>query len=357
MSAPFLLRLFCWISPGSVILGLSIISAAATAAPKPDTTASPSAARATAIATPPAAAPTPAVAPNGIPVGTVINVQNWRNYKDFMTDGMVALFQGQYHWKIPPDVQIEVGPTVIDPMPKNYLEATENHAAQVRLIDLPDGRLSIANYQGGRPFPNPQEPHKGFKVLANVWFRYLPHMIVDTYGTGCTVDGYGSTNCSADEIVYRQLSYNTDPDTTAMTANAEGKFYSEWVMTIEPENEKYNASLTISYNDLTRPEDVYVFIPSLRRYQPVSAAARCTPSAGTDATSDDFRFGFDSNLTQVKVDYVASKKVLAMVDAALPRTPFPDGYSMPLGWPKPSWGKWQVRDCRRDQRKQGARVR
>jgi hypothetical protein len=129
-----------------------------------------------------------------------------------------------------------------------------------------------------------------------------------------------------------------------MTANAEGEFYSEWVMTKEPENKRYNASLTISYNDLTHPEDIYVFIPSLRRYQPVSAIARCAPSAGTDATPDDFRFGFDSNLTQVKVDYIASKKVLALVDAALPHTTFPDGYSMPLGWPKPSWGEWQVRD-------------
>lgn len=93
-----------------------------------------------------------------------------------------------------------------------------------------------------------------------------------------------------------------------------------------------------------RRHSVYVFIPSLRRYQPVSAAARCTPSAGTDATSDDYRFGFDSNLTQVQVQYLGERKILALVDANLPQGKFAGGYDMPLGWPTPSWGKWQLRD-------------
>lgn len=36
--------------------------------------------------------------------------------------------------------------------------------------------------------------------------------------------------------------------------------------------------------------------------------------------------------------------MLALVDANLPTGKFPDGYDMPLGWPTPAWGKWQVRD-------------
>jgi hypothetical protein len=117
----------------------------------------------------------------------------------------------------------------------------------------------------------------------------------------------------------------------AVIPGAEGKFYTEWVMTVEPEQQRYNASLTISYADLTKPEDMYVFIPSLRRYQPVSAAARCAESGGSDATADDYRFGFDSNLTQVRVQYNGAKKILALVDANIPNTRYLDGYDMPLG--------------------------
>jgi hypothetical protein len=45
-----------------------------------------------------------------IPVGTKITMQNWQQYKQFMPDGMVALFGGNYFWKMSPDVEMDVGP-------------------------------------------------------------------------------------------------------------------------------------------------------------------------------------------------------------------------------------------------------
>src|SRR5579864_2821228 len=60
-----------------------------------------------------------------IPPGTTINLQNWQQYRQFMPDGMAALFEGKYAWKMPPDVALEVGPTIIHPLPRNYLAATE----------------------------------------------------------------------------------------------------------------------------------------------------------------------------------------------------------------------------------------
>jgi hypothetical protein len=257
---------------------------------------------------------------------------------------MIALFQGKYFWKMPPDVAIEVGTTVIHPLPKTYLEATEKYANQVKLVELPDGGLTIRGYQGGMPFPNPQDPHKGWKILANLWYRYIPHLSVITYGTGCLVDHYGSINCEAAEIVERQLAYNTDPGVPSTIAGAEGKFFTEWLMVLEPEQKRYTASLNVSYADLARPEDQFAFIPALRRYQPISAAARCSPSQGTDATPEEFREGFDSNLTQLKVEFIGEKKILALLDLKTPSGRFPENYDMPLGWPKPSWGKWQLRD-------------
>ena len=75
-----------------------------------------------------------------IPPGTTITMQNWQQYKQFMPDGMIALFEGKYFWKMPSDVEMNVGPTVIHPLPATYLAATEKYASQVRLVTLPDGR-------------------------------------------------------------------------------------------------------------------------------------------------------------------------------------------------------------------------
>jgi hypothetical protein len=282
---------------------------------------------------------------DGIPVGTKITSQNWRNYTAYMPEGMIALFQGQYYWKMPSDIQMEIGPAILRPLPKNYLESTEKYSSQLSLVELPTGGLNLRGYSGGAPFPDPQEPHRGWKVLADVWYRYIPHLIVDSYGTTCTQNSMGNVSCSSDVFVARQLSFNTDPGVPSTIPGAEGKYYTEWFMTLEPENERYNASLVISYTDLSKPQDIYAFIPSLRRSQAVSSSARCSTFAGTDFTPDEYRYGFNANLTQMKVDFVAEKKILALVDAQFPTGAFPDGYIMPLGWPQPSWGKWQVRDA------------
>jgi hypothetical protein len=295
----------------------------------------------------PAAAPSSSGPRTTTPIApdTEITVRNWQTYKRYMPDGMVALFRGQHVFQMSEDVKIDVGPTLIRPLPKSYLEASDRYAPQVKIVELGNGGLSLSGYQGGRPFPNPQEPHQGWKILANLWYRYFPHLVVDTYASACTQSGgRGSGNCGVEEIVYRQLSYNTDPGIPANTPGAESKFYTEWVMTLEPEQDKYNATLTIAYADLAKPAETYAFVPALRRYMPVAAAARCAQASGRDATAEDYRFGFAGNLTQVQVDYLGTKQILALVDVDLAQGKYPDGFEMPLGWPRPEWGKWQVRD-------------
>lgn len=285
-----------------------------------------------------------AIARDSIPPGTIITMQNWRDYRAFMPDGMAAFFEGRYFWKMPVDVQMPVGPTVIHPLPRGYLEATEKYSAQVKIIELPEGALALSGYSGGIPFPHPAEPRKGWKILANLWFRYTPHLTVNTRGVVCFVDSGNSISCKAGMKIYRQLSFNTDPGTPTNFTGAEGKYFSQFEMVEEPEQERYTAVLAISHTDLTRPEEVYVFIPSLRRYQPLSPAARCSPDLGTDETPDDRRYGFDSNLTQLSADFIGQRKILGLLDYTMPAGRFPENYDMPLGWPLPSWGKWQVRD-------------
>jgi hypothetical protein len=279
-----------------------------------------------------------------IPIGTVITTANWQQYRQFMPDGMAALFEGKYFWRMPADVELKVGPTTIHQLPRSYLAATERYAGSVKLIELPGGGLTIQGYQGGIPFPEPAEPHKGWKILANFWFHYMPHLSVDTYGAGCAVNAMGGQNCFAYQVVSNQLAFNTDPGVPPEIPNSSGKFFTQWFMFLEPEEERYTATLQIDYTDLARPEDLYVFLPALRRSQPMATSGRCAPQSGTDTTAEDFRYGFDSNLTEIDADYVGQRKMLALLDYDQPTEKFPGGYLMPLVWPKPSWGRWQLRD-------------
>jgi hypothetical protein len=115
-------------------------------------------------------------------------------------------------------------------------------------------------------------------------------------------------------------------------------------MTLEPEQDRYTAYLTVNYADPERPEATYVFLPSLRRYQPVSNAARCVESGGLDQSYEDFHNGLDTNLTEMEVEDMGHRKMLALVDVTPPSSPFPGDLLMPLAFPTPKWGKWQLRD-------------
>src|ERR1700733_4327995 len=119
---------------------------AATAPPTDGAAAASPPASSTTNASLPAKAVTPAA--DSIAPGTIITMQNWQTYRDFMPDGMVAFFEGKYFWKMPADVQMPVGPTVIHPLPASYMDATEKYSAQVRITELPDGGLTLRGYGG-----------------------------------------------------------------------------------------------------------------------------------------------------------------------------------------------------------------
>ena len=236
-------------------------------------------------------------ADQSISSGTRITKQNWLQYHRFMSDGLQALFAGKYFWKMPGGAQINLGPTIINPPPPSYVEATEKYAGQVKLVDLPNGGLTLENYKGGAPFPKPEEPHKGWKILADLWYRYFPSTSVIMHGGGCSIDRAADINCTAGDIVYRQLNYNTDPGVPMAIDGGADKFYTQWYMLVEPEQQRYTASLQIVHSDLQKDEDIYAFVPALRRYQRVSTLGRCSMVSGVDITEEDYRSGFDSNLT------------------------------------------------------------
>src|SRR5262249_40521761 len=147
--------------------------------------------------------------------GTKITVANWRRYRAFMSDGLIALFSGRYGIRVPNDVELNVGrPIHINP-PSTFRQATEKYSPRVQVVHLPDGHNDVAKYVAGEPFPNPTEPDKGYKILADSWYTYSPHLAAGTPGNGLwsvtMLDRFGNASTAKWAFVYRQLAFNTDP--------------------------------------------------------------------------------------------------------------------------------------------------
>jgi hypothetical protein len=263
--------------------------------------------------------------------------------------GMVELFEGTHFWRMPPDIQIVVGPTIAEKLPLGYLEATEKYSSNVRVVHLQDGRNDIQNYVAGEPFPNPKEPDKGYKLLADLWFAYIPHLIAGTPQNPlkiCSESHHGYIHCVRLSYVYRQTAYNTDPGVRDDDLGDGKEWYTEWTSIEEPEELRYTARLILFFKDNQRPEEVFTFVPSLRRSLRGSLASRCGNITGTDFAQDDYkRVGFNGGIGLFGAEFLGHRQILALTgDYPSTAGDFPTNYYMPLGWPKPSWGKWQLRD-------------
>ncbi len=281
----------------------------------------------------------------GIPPETVITEQNWEQYKQFMTPGLQSMWAGTYGWKLGPNFQMVVGPTQHYPSPPQFKKYTEQYASQVRIETLPDGRHILKNYVAGLPFPNPQEPMKGWKILANDWFAYVPAVICNDSVGQTFRDRMG--NMFANEIIVSLHIYDHvgDAGVPITDPHNPGVYYTEYFELTKPEQARYTAILTMYYTDQTKNEDTFLFVPALRRTLRLSSAARCSPVFGSDATNDDTRHGaFNGNINKFDATFLGDARVLEMPNPDNKLSGFIENFVPPFYFPKPSVGKWEVRD-------------
>lgn len=282
--------------------------------------------------------------------GTKITMQNWQQYQQFMPVSMIALFQGKFELKMPDDVEMDVGPSHHNILPKTYLEASEKYGSQTRVVHLANGHIDIQNYRGGIPFPNPREPDFGIKLLANNFFAYVPAIYFngpENQGTLWARDRFGNVSGQMIDVVYRQSGWNTDPGVPVDETYAPGTWYTEWSMVETPEQSRYTALLSLFYKDQqTNPfPDTYVFVPALRRSLRLSVSARCAPVYGSDWTNDDAKtIGFNAGTSMFNGNVLGERKVLGLINYNQQYSQFPVNWDMPLGFAKPSWGQWELRD-------------
>jgi len=282
--------------------------------------------------------------PGPVPTGTVINMQNWQEYKQYIPDGLQYMMAGQTFWKFPKDFQIVIGPTHDFPLPKEFNDDTRKYADQVRIINLPDGGHTIDGYVAGLPFPNPSEPLKGWKILVNMWYVYVPHLFCN-YDTFYLLDRFGNMQSETSIQIYRKLSHISDYGQPVNDPDASGIYYSEYLMLTAPEQVKYTANLTLYYTDLSKPIDTFLFIPALRRSLRLSVAARCSPVVGTDYAQDDAnKSNFNGDWRIFNADVVSEGQTMQMMAInGWKAVGNLNNYYQPVFFPKPDIGHFEIR--------------
>jgi hypothetical protein len=284
--------------------------------------------------------------PATIAPGTKITPANWQQYKQFMPIGLQLIYSGKYQWKVPdgPDYVVEVGPTVSIPKPKKYAEDTEKYN-QTKLVPAGTGGYNVANYQAGEPFPNPGGPLAGYQLLFDNYYQYQPAVLLNSYDE-MLQDQYMNRSTLDTIEVQTNLGHVSDVGYPTVRPDAHGAYLAIFNEVLLPEQSKYTTQLAIIRDDPNLPQEIYVFLPSLRRSLRLSSAARCSPILGTDFVTDDNR-GFSGLVTQFTATYLGHKRILNLMHMDADKRHDLANWNLSptmLGWPKPLLGKWELRD-------------
>lgn len=298
-------------------------------------------------------------APGDIAAGTIITTRNWQKYRRFMSTGLAALFEGKGFWRMPPGAQIDVGPTISIPLPQKYLRDTEKYSSRVKLVRSPSGGYVPSGYVAGLPFPKPLEGDpalRGQRIFWDSYYRYQPRVQwapTFTY----TLDRYGNmTQASEVKTVLSQLAFLSDVGFPRTIPDSNGYYFVKFAEQLAPEFGKYTTILDLVPADPTKLDELYEYVPTLRRSLRLSQAARCAPVFGGDYLIDDESDGPPGLPQLFQIDYLGEKRILALEHANPASFDSPGGpeqldgrfyYSGGVGFtpfPKPAMGKWELRD-------------
>lgn len=295
----------------------------------------------------------------GIAPNTTITHQNWQQYQQFMSEGMIELFEGKQFWHLPKELRIEVGPSIPIPLPKRYLADTAEYSNRLKLVKTSSGGYVPIDYVAGLPFPHPLEGDpklRGQRIFWDAYYRYQPR-VQSAPGFSYTLDRFGNmTQTSEVRVVDSQLAYLSEINYPHTIPDGAPYYFARFEEQLAPEQGKYSAILDLTPSDPTELDDLYEYVPTLRKSLRLSQAARCAPVFGSDYLIDDQNGGPPGLPQLFQIDYLGEKKILTLEHAVpesfdSPATPTQlDGryyYSGDVGivpFPKPAMGKWELRD-------------
>jgi hypothetical protein len=97
--------------------------------------------------------------------------------------------------------------------------------------------------------------------------------------------------------------------------DSNGYFLVKYYQQISPEQGKYTTSLDMSYADVTRLDELYMYLPSARRPIRMSQASRCSPVPGSDFTYEESNNGPPSLPQEYKITYAGTRRMVVLAHA------------------------------------------
>jgi hypothetical protein len=281
--------------------------------------------------------------------GETIGPQNWGRVKGMVGENLLNRIKQGYSF------QIKNNP-VIGP-PREYVAASAQYAGQVKL----GPRGELFNYTAGQPFPNidTNDPQAGLKMAWNFYWRWIGDDYKTGGGTGqgkiirYAIERDGSERRA--DVLHHSIKARGRVSLSA-DALLPGYEHIDWMQLRAdeyPRDTSGTTTLEIRYASPDREDDLYRYVPSIRRVRRAPPIQRCATIAPSEFNFDDInsfggkitdfnyrllgRFKMLGNFVQDQIpfarrpgDYLPSNEGWSVVDSyALEITPKDRSYCYP----------------------------
>jgi hypothetical protein len=261
--------------------------------------------------------------------GDTIGPNNWQRVERMVGENLLSRIKQGYTLTIKESRSLAV--------PKEYNAATGRYSGEARLGS--NGELS--NYVAGLPFPDvhPTDPQVGLKMAWNFYWRWTGDDYRTGGGTGkgkiirYAIEKDGSER-RAD--VLHHVIKTRGRVTLDSKPWIDGYEHIDWMQLRADEYPRDTAGTTtleIRYADSKREDDLYIYVPSIRRVRRAPPIQRCATIAPSEFNFDDIN-SFGGKVTDFNYRFLGRSKMLG--NFAQEQVPFyrRSGDYLPL---KESW--------------------
>ncbi len=264
--------------------------------------------------------------------GTVIDKTNIKKYAHLFPEEFLSIFEDGFGGLMEP-ASITVGEPITEcTIPKEFLALSAENKGKYSLDS--DGNLIGGWNRTGFPFPDLQRDDQDFvtKLMWNFAERFDADDSV-FYGVGYMKrKGEKARRNRVMVTILRFTNRTTVPPIPILKTQNDVSKATHFLFK-EPSSMKHMQNLSLRYMDLQKPDETYIYVPSLRRVLRGDSGQRSVPLQGNLAALDDLGF-FDGKTEQFTFKLVREQTVLIPLKDLDERLVDPKGVALAAsdGW-------------------------
>ena len=237
--------------------------------------------------------------------GDTIGPHNWWKVQGMVGENLLNRIKQGYTFRIKQGQSMGV--------PKEYNAATARHAGRAKL-----GRNGeLLNYTAGLPFPDVDfsDPQIGLKMAWNFYWRWIG----DDHSTGGGTDKGKIVRYAIEKDGSERRAdvlHHTIKTRGRVTLDSkprlDGYEHIDWMRLRADEYPRDTAGTTtleIRYADPKRQDDLYIYVPSIRRVRRAPPIQRCATIAPSEFTFDDIN-SFGAKVTDFNYHFLGRSQML-----------------------------------------------